>query len=99
MEITKNLEGTTLTMALSGRLDASNAQELTNELNASLDGVKTLIFDFTNLKYVASAGLRALLMAQKRMNKQGSMTIKHVDEAVMEVLEMTGFADLMNIEN
>ena len=99
MEITKNLEGTTLTMVLSGRLDASNAQDLTNELNASLDGVKELIFDFTSLKYVASAGLRALLMAQKRMNKQGSMTIKHVDEAVMEVLEMTGFADLMNIEN
>ena len=99
MEITKNLEGSTLTMILSGRLDASNAQDLTNELNASLDGVKDLIFDFTNLKYVASAGLRALLMAQKRMNKQGSMTIKHVDDAVMEVLEMTGFADLMNIEN
>lgn len=98
MEITKDLNGTTLTMVVSGRLDASNAQDLTNELNASLDGVKDLIFDFTNLKYVASAGLRALLMAQKRMNKQGSMTIKHVDEAVMEVLEMTGFADLMNIE-
>ena len=99
MEITKTLEGTTLMMILSGRLDASNAQELTDELNASLDGVTDLIFDFTNLKYVASAGLRALLMAQKRMNKQGKMTIKHVDEAVMEVLEMTGFADLMNIEN
>lgn len=99
MEITKNLEGSTLTMVLSGRLDASNAQNLTDEINSSLDGVTNLIFDFTNLKYVASAGLRALLMAQKRMNKQGSMTIKHVDEAVMEVLEMTGFADLMNIEN
>ena len=99
MEITKNLVGTTLTMTLSGRLDASNAQELTNALNSSLDGVKDLIFDFTNLKYVASAGLRALLMAQKRMNKQGSMKICHVDDAVMEVLEMTGFSDLMNIEN
>ena len=98
MEITKNLVGTTLTLELSGRLDASNAQELTNALNASLDGVKDLIFDFTNLKYVASAGLRALLMAQKRMNKQGSMKICHVDDAVMEVLEMTGFSDLMNIE-
>lgn len=99
MEITKELVGTTLTLTLSGRLDASNAQELTNTLNESLDGVKNLIFDFTNLKYVASAGLRALLMAQKRMNKQGSMKICHVDETVMEVLEMTGFADLMNIEN
>lgn len=99
MEIKKELNGTTLTVQIIGRLDASNAQELTNELNASLDGVKDLIFDFSNLKYIASAGLRALLMAQKRMNKQGSMKLCHVDETVMEVLEMTGFADLMTIEN
>ena len=98
MEIKKELNGTTLTVQIIGRLDASNAQELTNELNASLDGVKDLIFDFSQLKYIASAGLRALLMAQKRMNKQGSMKLCHVDETVMEVLEMTGFADLMNIE-
>ena len=98
MEIKKELNGTTLTVQIIGRLDASNAQELTNELNASLDGVKDLIFDFSQLKYIASAGLRALSMAQKRMNKQGSMKLCHVDETVMEVLEMTGFADLMNIE-
>lgn len=98
MEVKKTLAGTTLTVEIIGRLDASNAQELTNELNASLDGVKDLIFDFAQLKYIASAGLRSLLMAQKRMNKQGSMTIRNVDETVMEVLEMTGFADLMNIE-
>lgn len=99
MEIKQELNGTTLTMQIIGRLDASNAQELTNTLNASLDGVKDLIFDFSELKYIASAGLRALLMAQKRMNKQGSMKLCHVDETVMEVLEMTGFADLMTIEN
>lgn len=98
MEIKKLLDDTTLTVTLSGRLDASNAQELTKELNASLNGVKDLIFDFTNLKYVASAGLRVLLTAQKRMNKQGSMTIRNVNDSVMEVLDMTGFADLMNIE-
>lgn len=99
MEIKQELNGTTLTVQIIGRLDASNAQELTNALNAALDGVKELIFDFAELKYIASAGLRALLMAQKRMNKQGSMKIRHVDETVMEVLEMTGFADLMTIEN
>lgn len=98
MEIIKKLEGTTLTMKLSGRLDASNAQKLTNELNSALNGVKELIFDFNGLSYVASAGLRALLTAQKRMNKQGSMKIRNVADSVMEVLEMTGFADLMNIE-
>ncbi len=99
MEIQKILDGTTLTVKLTGRLDASNAQELTNELNSSLGGVKSLIFDFTGLKYVASAGLRVLLTAQKRMNKQGSMKIRNVEESVMEVFEMTGFADLMDIEN
>lgn len=99
MEITKELVGTTLTLNVAGRLDASNAQSLTNELNASLNGVKDLIFDFKDLKYIASAGLRVLLTAQKRMNKQGSMTIRNVNDSVMEVLEMTGFSDLMNIEN
>lgn len=98
MEIQKILDGTTLTVKLTGRLDASNAQELTNELNSSLGGVKELIFDFTGLKYVASAGLRVLLTAQKRMNKQGSMKIRNVEDGVMEVFEMTGFADLMDIE-
>jgi len=87
-----------LTVQISGRLDASNAAELTNELNASLGGVKDLILDFKGLEYVASAGLRVLLTAQKRMNKQGSMKIRNVSDTVMEVLEMTGFADLMNIE-
>lgn len=98
MEIKQELIGTTLTVKVSGRLDASNAPQLTNALNASLDGVKELIFDFTGLKYIASAGLRALLMAQKRMNKQGTMKLRHVDKTVMEVLEMTGFADVMTIE-
>lgn len=99
MEIKQTLNGTTLTMQIIGRLDASNAQELTDALNKALGGVKELIFDFSQLKYIASAGLRALLMAQKRMNKQGSMKLCHVDETVMEVLEMTGFSDLMTIEN
>ena len=98
MEIKKELVGTTLTMNILGRLDASNAQTLTNEINSSLSGVTELIFDFKDLKYIASAGLRALLTAQKRMNKQGTMKIRNVNDSVMEVLEMTGFSDLMNIE-
>lgn len=98
MEIKKDLAGTTLTMSIIGRLDASNASTLTNELNTSLNGVQELIFDFQELKYIASAGLRVLLTAQKRMNKQGSMKIRNVNDSVMEVLEMTGFSDLMNIE-
>ena len=93
MEIKKELNGTSLTMFLSGRLDTVAAVDFEKELNASLDGVTALTLDCSALEYVASSGLRTFLMAQKRMNKQ-----RHVQEAVMEVLSMTGFDDLLSIE-
>ena len=98
MEVKKELQGTTLTVQISGRLDASNAAELTKELNTSLNGVKDLILDFNGLEYVASAGLRVLLTAQKRMNKQGSMKVKNISQEIREIFEVTGFDELLNIE-
>ena len=98
MEIKKEQSGTSLTMFLTGRLDTVAAAEFEKELNASLDGVENLVLDCAALTYVASSGLRTFLMAQKRMNKQGKMTMRHVQEAVMEVLSMTGFDDLLQIE-
>lgn len=98
MEIKKELTGTALTIRVIGRLDAGSAPELSKELTTALDGVTDLTFDFAELQYIASAGLRVLLVAQKRMNKQGSMKLIHVNESVMEVLDMTGFASLMTIE-
>ena len=98
MEIRKEQNGTSLTMSLSGRLDTVAAVDFEKELDASLSDVTSLILDCTDLTYVASSGLRTFLMAQKRMNKQGSMTMRHVQDAVMEVLSMTGFDDLLSIE-
>lgn len=98
MEIRKEQNGTSLTMFLSGRLDTVAAADFEKELQSSLEGVSTLVLDCSELTYVASSGLRALLMAQKRMNKQGSMVMRHVQDAVMEVLSMTGFDDLLQIE-
>ena len=98
MDIKKNLVGDNLTIELIGRLDAVTAPQLEKELNASLDGVKNLTFDFAQLEYIASAGLRVLLVAQKRMNKQGAMSIKNVSEEVKEVLDMTGFINFLQIE-
>ena len=57
-----------------------------------------LTFDLEALDYVSSAGLRVLLSAQKIMNKQGEMTVRNVNDAVMDVFEVTGFVDLLNIE-
>ena len=98
MNIEKKLEGSALTIALEGRLDTTTSPDLEETLGASLDGVTALVFDFTKLDYLSSAGLRVLLSAQKRMNKQGSMKLVHVNDAVKEVFEITGFADFLTIE-
>ena len=98
MEIKKEQNGTSLTMFLSGRLDTVAAVDFEKELSASLDGVETLVLDCAELTYVASSGLRSFLSAQKRMAKQGEMTMRHVQDTVMEVLSMTGFDDLLSIE-
>ena len=86
MNITKQREGSALIVALEGRLDTSTAPELETQLNAGLDGVVDLVIDMKDLVYLSSAGLRVILAAQKRMNKQGSMKVCHVNETIMEVL-------------
>ena len=98
MKIIQNRREDRLTIALEGRMDISTAPDLERELKNSLDGVTELVFDLEKLIYISSAGLRVLLMAQKRMNKQGSMKVLHVGEMVMEVFATMGFADIITIE-
>ena len=98
MTITKNLSGTTLTVAVEGRLDTITAPELETTLKSSLDGVTELIIDIEKLDYISSAGLRVLLSAQKTMNAQGSMRVINVGESIMEIFEVTGFSDVLTIE-
>lgn len=96
--ITKNLNETSLQVAVSGRLDTMSAPRLEAELRPSFEGITELIFDFAELEYISSAGLRVLLASQKIMNKQGTMTVKNVSDPVNEVFEITGFADILTIE-
>lgn len=98
MNIIKNAENDTLTIAIEGRLDTNTAPQLESELKASVEDVKKLVLDFTKLEYVSSAGLRVILATQKLMNKQGSMVITNVKPTVMEVFEITGFVDILTIE-
>ena len=98
MTINKNLNGTNLNVALEGRLDTTTAPQLDEELKAALSGIEKLEFDFSNLEYISSAGLRVLLSAQKVMNKQGSMVIKNVNDEINEIFEVTGFIDILTIE-
>ena len=98
MTITKASEGEKLTLTLEGRLDTPTTPQLEEELKTALDGIKTLVFDFSKLEYLSSAGLRVLLATQKQMNQQGSMLITNVNETIMEVFEVTGFVDILTIQ-
>jgi anti-sigma B factor antagonist len=98
LKIEKKTEGKTLTVALEGRLDTTTAPQLETELKSAMPGVETLVMDFEKLEYISSAGLRVLLSAQKVMNKQGKMTLRHVNETISEIFEVTGFTEILTIE-
>ncbi len=100
MEIKKTVNGDKVVMQLIGRLDTNAAPILTQELEETLkEGVKHFELNMEECDYVASSGLRAILVAQKKMNGlQGDMIVKHVISSVMEVFEMTGFADILTFE-
>ena len=98
LEITKKTEGTTLTLQLSGRLDTDTAAQLDDEIAALPDMITNLVMDMDDLEYVASSGLRVLLMATKTMrNRGGECTMINVPDLIAEVFEMTGLDDVFTI--
>ena len=96
IEIKRNADETTIVLV--GRLDTTTAPALDKTINEDIRDTKQLILDLKKLEYISSAGLRVLLGAQKKMQKIGSMKVINVCEEVMEVFEMTGFADILVIE-
>ena len=98
MTIEKMMNGTAATLKIIGRLDTSTAPELEAAIDGCIAGIQELVLDCSALEYVSSAGLRVILKAQKLMNAQGNMKLTHVNETIMEVFDITGFADILNIE-
>ena len=96
IEIKRNAEETIIKLV--GRLDTTTAPALDKTINEDIAGTKNLVLDVKELEYISSAGLRVFLGAQKKMQKIGSMKVINVCEEVMEVFEMTGFADILVIE-
>ena len=96
IEIKRNAEETVIVIV--GRLDTTTAPVLDKTISDDLGDTTKLVLDLKGLEYISSAGLRILLSAQKKMQKIGSMKVTNVCETVMEVLEMTGFADILTIE-
>ena len=87
-----------LIMEITGRLDTTTAPALNKSIQENLGDTKSLVLDLKNLEYISSAGLRVLLAAQKKMQQVGKMKVINVCELVMDVFEMTGFADILTIE-
>ena len=98
MTIKQTNENGNVTLAPSGRLDTVTAPELETALERALDDAKELCFDFKELEYISSAGLRVLLKAQKIMNTKGKMKVTGANETIMEVFDITGFVDILTIE-
>ena len=95
IEIKKNAEETVVEVV--GRLDTTTAPALDKTINEDIGEIKNLILDLKGLEYISSAGLRVLLSAQKKMKQKGSMIVKNVCAEIMEVFEITGFADILTI--
>ncbi len=98
MKITKNQDGSALNVTLEGRLDTTTAPELEQLLKSLMDNTTDLTLDFGSLVYISSAGLRVLLWAQKCISKRGTLKIRNVSNAIREILEVTGFTDILTIE-
>ena len=98
MTIERNVNGAVVTLKIVGRLDTSTAPALEAAVDSCATDIKELILDCSALEYVSSAGLRVILKAQKQMNAQGSMKLIGVNETIMEVFDITGFADILTIE-
>lgn len=90
--------GTELTVAIEGRLDTLTAPEFEEKLEPELEDTEKLVLDLAELEYISSAGLRVLLSAMKVMEEQGEMVLRNVRPDVMDVFEVTGFIDMLNIE-
>ena len=97
MTVEKKMDGNILTLNLSGRLDTTTAPDLEKVIVSELPGIQKLVLDLADLEYISSAGLRVLLMAQKSMSQKDGMDVLHPNELIMEVFDVTGFTDILNI--
>ncbi|MBQ3705809.1 MAG: STAS domain-containing protein [Clostridia bacterium] len=98
MKITKQQDGSTMVVALEGRLDMSSAPELDKELETGLGQIKELILDCSKMEYITSSGLRVLLKARRNMAMGGELIVRNASDIVKEVFEVTGFTEFVTVE-
>ena len=99
MKISKTLNNDESTLAISGELNTTTYQELEDVVKNSLNGIKKLVFDFKELEYISSAGLRVLLVSKKLMDQQGKLVVKNANSSVKEIFDITGFTNILDFED
>lgn len=87
-----------MTISVTGSIDTVTAPELEKKLREDWNGISVLIFDFADVEYISSAGLRVVMVADRHMTAVGKLILKNVNDDVMEIFEMTGFVELLNFE-
>lgn len=98
MKVTKKQTNSDLLIEIEGSIDSVTAPELHKIINESLNGVNSIVFDFANVDYISSAGLRVLLATRKSLPKDGNMIIHNANQNVMDIFTMTGFDNILTIE-
>lgn len=96
MQITKQQNGDSLIIVPAGRLDTTTAPQLESEVIAA--NVVNVVLDMTDVEYVSSAGLRVILSLHKKMKSRGKLVVKNINDTVIEVFNVTGFSNILNIE-
>jgi len=98
MTVTKTEKNGCFSFEIEGRVDTITAPELEKEIRDCTDKAESIVLDFAKVEYISSAGLRVLLFAHKTMAKKGGLTIKNVNSDIVEIFEVTGFSDILNIQ-
>ena len=98
MIIEKQVTDSAMTIKVIGRLDSVTSPQLEEVTSKELEGITDLTFDFSELEYISSAGLRVILISQKTMNNQGKMHVTGINQEVRDIFEVTGFVDIIDVE-
>lgn len=99
MEITKEYDGNELTISVEGRIDTITSQDLEREIASEMGNFNSLVMDFTDLTYISSAGLRLMIVTQKKLKPENiPFVIKNINDTVGEIFRMSGFNKILEIK-
>lgn len=98
MDLIKEYNEKELTITVKDKIDTTTAPDFENEIMDEIGKFDSLIIDFTDLEYISSAGLRVLVATEKKLKPQNIPSLIKVNDAIKEILVMSGFDKILNIE-